>query len=129
MADEPELASNAGRVQHEGKIDAALAAWCGSHPSKYILETLEEARVPCGPIFDAKDMMNEPHYQAREMFEQVEINGKPLNIPAVLPKLSQTPGKTQWAGPELGSHNREIFNELLNLDEETLKALAESKVI
>ena len=129
MAEDPLLKSNAGRVENEGKIDAVLAVWCGGNSSQQILDKLEEARVPAGPIYNVKDMMEDPHYQARNMFEQVEINGKPLKIPAILPKLSRTPGKTDWAGSEVGSHNQEVFGELLGLDKERLKALASAKII
>ncbi len=60
-------------------------------------------------------MMHDPHFNARGLFEQVEINGKPLKIPAIMPKLEEGAGVTRWPGPELGSHNREIFSDLLGL--------------
>ena len=85
MAENPALATNTGRVAHEVDIDAALAAWCVRHPSQWIIDTLEAVRVPVGPIYNVADMMADPHFQARGLFEQVEINGKPLKIPAIIP--------------------------------------------
>ena len=118
MAENPALATNTGRVAHEVDIDAALAAWCVRHPSQWIIDTLEAVRVPVGPIYNVADMMADPHFQARGLFEQVEINGKPLKIPAIIPRLSKTPGQTDWPGPSLGSHTDEVLSQLgLSVDD------------
>ena len=123
MAEDPELAHNPGRVIHQEKIDKALADWCAQHSSKDIIDTLEEARVPVGPIYSVQDMMDDPHYNARGMFETVEIDGKPLKIPAIMPKLSRTPGETHWPGAAIGAHNDEILGGLLGLSNEEIAAL------
>ena len=73
--------------------------------------------------------MNDPHFKARGLFESVEIDGKPLKIPALLPRLSRTPGSTRWPGGDLGSANREILEELLGLDEQQMSELRASSVI
>jgi crotonobetainyl-CoA:carnitine CoA-transferase CaiB-like acyl-CoA transferase len=129
MAEHPELQSNPGRVEHEEEIDTALAEWCSEHSSKEIIAILESERVPVGPIYNVEDMMSDPHYQARGMFEQVEIDGKPLKIPAMLPKLQSTPGETRWSGPDLGSHNSEVFKDILGLSDSKIEELKRSKVI
>ncbi len=123
MADNPAMADNQGRVIHEAEIDAALAKWCASKPIAQLLGDLEEARVPAGPIYSASDMASDPHYRARGMFEQVEINGKPLEIPAILPKLSDTPGCTEWPGPAENSHRDEILVDILGLNAEQIANL------
>lgn len=123
MAEDPELAHNPGRVIHQKKIDKALADWCAQHSSREIIDTLEEARVPVGPIYSVEDMMDDPHYNARGMFETVEIDGKPLKIPAIMPKLSRTPGETHWPGAAIGAHNDEILGGLLGLTDEEIAAL------
>ncbi len=129
MAADPLLAHNAGRVKQEQAIDKALADWCLANNQQAIIDILEAERVPVGPIYNAEDMLNDPHYQARGMFEQVEIDGKPLKIPAMLPKLTSTPGKTSWPGPTLGSHNDEIFKDLLGLTDEHLSRLKTDQII
>ena len=90
---------------------------------------MEEARVPAGPIYSVADMVNDPHFQARGLFEVVEAGGKPLKIPAILPRLSATPGGTEWAGPAVGAHNREVLVELLGLSEEELERLTDEGVV
>jgi crotonobetainyl-CoA:carnitine CoA-transferase CaiB-like acyl-CoA transferase len=129
MAHDPRLADNKGRVAHEGEIDVALAGWCLKYESAVILDKLAAARVPGGPIFNVADMMADEHYQARDLFERVEINGKPLDIPAIIPKLDRTPGQTRWSGPELGQHNNEVLRDFLGLDENTLADLKQQGVI
>ena len=129
MAENPAMANNAGRVIHEAEIDAALFQWCKNNDAQTIISELEAERVPVGPIYNIEDMINDPHYQARGMFEQVEIDGKPLKIPAILPKLDSTPGKTDWSGPKLGSHNEEVFRDILGLGNDELKALKASSVV
>ena len=129
MAENPAMADNAGRIVHEDEIDEALSGWCAAHSSSHIINTLEEARVPVGPIYSVEDMMTDPHYQARGLFESVEIDGKPLKIPAIMPRLGTTPGKTDWPGSAIGSHNDEVLRGILALDDEELAALRAAGVI
>lgn len=129
MARDPRLASNQGRVEHEAEIDAVLAQWCAAEDSATLLQKLEAARVPSGPIYNVRDMLADPHFNARGLFETVEINGKPLKIPAILPRLSRTPGSTRWPGAELGSANAEILEGLLGLDEEKMAELRAAEIV
>ena len=129
MGDDPRFADNAGRVEHEPKIDAVIASWMKSMSSDDALSILEEAEVPSGPIYSVADMFADEHFQARGLFEQVETNGAPLVIPAMIPKLSDTPGKTLWPGPPLGAHNVEILSDMLGLDAAQIEALKNSGAI
>ena len=129
MAQDPGLSSNAGRVKHEAKIDQALSVWCAENDSTSILQILDINKVPGGPIYNVEDMVNDEHFNARGLFESVEINGEALKIPAILPKLDKTPGSTRWPGPELGSHNHQVLSELLGLSAADLTQLAQDGVI
>lgn len=129
MAEDPRLASNQGRVEHEAEIDAALAAWCAANDAAALLQKLDEARVPAGPIYNVADMMADPHFNARGLFESVEIDGQPLKIPALVPRLSRTPGETRWPGSALGAANADVLQGLLGLDEGALRELRADGVI
>jgi crotonobetainyl-CoA:carnitine CoA-transferase CaiB-like acyl-CoA transferase len=129
MAADPRVADNAGRVEHEAEIDDAIAAWTGSLSATDALELLEDARVPAGPIYSVADMMVDPHYIARGLFEQVDVNGQSLKIPAMVPKLSDTPGRTDWPGPEVGAFNDEIYGELLGLSTEDIDTLQQRGIL
>ncbi|MBV1919336.1 MAG: CoA transferase [Pseudomonadales bacterium] len=129
LATDPRVATNQGRVEHEQEIDGVLSSWTGQLSSKEALAVLDEARVPSGPIFNVEDMMEDEHYQARQMFETVDVNGEPLKIPAIVPKLVNTPGETLWPGPEVGEFNDEVYRELLDMNEQDVSNLKREKVI
>ncbi len=123
LAEDPRLAGNAGRVEHQQEIDAAIATWTATLDSQEALAHLEAAEVPAGPIYNVADMVTDPHFLARGLFETVEIDGKQLKIPTILPRLAETPGATNWPGPEIGSHNMEVFGGLLGLSAAELATL------
>jgi crotonobetainyl-CoA:carnitine CoA-transferase CaiB-like acyl-CoA transferase len=129
LAEDPRLAHNDGRVEHEREIDAAIESWTCERDSADVLTVMERARVPAGPIYSVADMFTDPHYQARGLFEQVTIDGRPLKIPAIAPRLDATPGGTDWPGPEVGSHNAEVFGDLLGLDARAQDELRAAGVI
>jgi len=118
LAEDPALEKNPGRVIQQQNIDNAIAAWTSVNTSATVITCLEQVDVPVGPIFSIEDAFNDPHYQAREMFEEVQIKGQDgmadsmLKIPAILPKLSATPGATTWPGGEVGSHTQDILQEI-----------------
>lgn len=129
MAIDPRLANNAGRVRHEKEIDKVIAAWTRAHPSAQILTILDEISVPGGPIYSVADMAADPHFNARGLFEQVDVDGAPLRIPAILPRLESTPGATQWPGPKFGEHTDAVLTQLLGLSADQLSELRSKKVI
>jgi crotonobetainyl-CoA:carnitine CoA-transferase CaiB-like acyl-CoA transferase len=109
LAADPGLADNAGRVAEQDMLDRAITDWTASLTAAEVVTALEAADVPVGLIYDVADMMADPQYQARGMFEAVNVNGKELAIPAILPKLTRTPGFTDWPGPEVGEHRDEVL--------------------
>ena len=129
MAEDPRFEHNQGRVENEKEIDAAIEKWTREHTSDEILTTMDEVSVPAGPILSVEDMMNDEHYIARGMFQEVEANGRTLHIPAMLPILTETPGSTEWPGPELSEHTEEVLTELLGKDEGEIPQLREDGVV
>jgi formyl-CoA transferase len=100
MANDPQLARNDGRVPRTAEIDDAIQTWCGTQTIDSALAILQEADVPVGKIYSVKDMMTDPQFLARNMFEQHTFkDGTPIKLPAITPKLSATPGETKWLGP------------------------------
>jgi formyl-CoA transferase len=94
-----------------------------------VLAALERAQVPSGKVFDVADIMKDAHYLARGMLEQHQLpDGKPVKLPGIVPKLSDTPGATEWVGPKLGEHNAEVLGGL-GYDDAARRALMERGVI
>jgi crotonobetainyl-CoA:carnitine CoA-transferase CaiB-like acyl-CoA transferase len=73
--------------------------------------------------------MEDPHFRARGLFEQVSVAGESLEIPAIVPRLEKTPGATRWGGPRMGSHTREVLVDLLQMDEAELASLERAGII
>ncbi len=110
MADDPGLANNTGRVARTEEIDQAIQQWCAIQYIDTALQILKSADVPVSKIFSVRDMLADPQFLARKMIEQhVFKDGSPIKIPAITPKLSETPGETRWLGPELGEHTEQIL--------------------
>ncbi|HYH40661.1 MAG TPA: CaiB/BaiF CoA-transferase family protein [Burkholderiales bacterium] len=129
LANDPALATNAGRAPRARELDQAIEAWTREHDLATLLDALEQAEVPSGRVYDAEDIVNDTHYAARRMIEQWKLpDGTPMKIPGVVPKLSETPGATRWLGPGLGEHTREIL-ESLGYDESQQKDLKQRGVI
>lgn len=129
LAQDERLVNNAGRVAHESEIDEALHQWTSSVDSIDALTVLNDASVPAGPINSVADVIADPHFQARNSFEPIEVNGEQRVVPAVHPKLARTPGATQWPGPRLGEHTKWVLNEWLDTDQETVETLIKTGVV
>ncbi len=145
MAEDERLSTNPGRVANEAEIDNALQAWASLHNSADLLSILADAEVPAGPIYSVADMFEDEHYRARGLFEKVsyekETTGESVNhdttatdtatleIPALHPRLSDTPGRTEWAGPQLGADTDSILTSMLGLSQEELQNLKTTGVI
>lgn len=113
LADDPELASNTGRAKRVEEIDGAIQSWCSQQRIDTALEILKAADVPVSKIYSVQDMLKDPQFLARQMFEQHAFSdGSPIKMPAVTPKMSKTPGGTRWLGPELGEHNQTVLESL-----------------
>ncbi|WP_432383012.1 CaiB/BaiF CoA transferase family protein [Duganella sp. P38] len=129
LAGNPELERNDGRVRHTQMIDDAIQAWCATHTIDSALAVLKAADVPAGKIYSVRDMMSDPQFLAREMFEQHQFaDGTPVKLPAISPKLSATPGRTKWLGPTLGQHNDEVL-QALGYSAEAIAAMRQQGVL
>jgi len=94
-----------------------------------MLATLRAADVPVGKIYSVADMFTDPQFLARGMIEQHHFpDGSPVKLPAVVPKLSETPGGTRWLGPRLGEHTEEVLK-ALGYDAAAIAELAQTGAI
>jgi formyl-CoA transferase len=113
LAADPALAHNDGRVARTAEIEQVIGEWVAQHDFAHVLDVLEKAEVPSGKIYDIADIAADAHYRAREMIQEFRLeDGKPVRLPAIVPKLSETPGETKSLGPGLGEHTAEILSAL-----------------
>lgn len=112
LADDPQLADNAGRVARVAEIDAAIGAWTATLTVAQVMERLAAARVPAGKVYTARDIAEDPHYQAREMLlTQQTRDGYSVTVPGIVPKLSATPGTIRSSAPGLGDDTDAVLAE------------------
>ena len=113
LANDPTLASNDGRDNRRDELYGVIDRWVNSQPLQTVLDLLNQAEVPVSRIFSAEDMFSDPQYLAREMFLSAKLpDGKDFKMPGIVPKLSETPGSSEWVGPTLGEHNAQVLNDL-----------------
>ena len=129
LADDPALAHNDGRVARNDDIDAAISTWTSRHSLDEVVSVLERAEVPVGKIYSAADIHTDPHYRARGMIEPVVLpDGQVLDLPGIVPQLSETPGRTAWIGPALGEHVDEVLASI-GLDSLAVDVLRKDRVV
>ncbi|HMO27986.1 CaiB/BaiF CoA-transferase family protein [Enterovirga sp.] len=113
LAEDPRLARNDGRVAQVAAIDAAIADWTRGRSIAEVIEAMTEASVPVGRIYNAADIVADPHYRARDMIVEASLpDGTAMPVPGISPKLSATPGAMHALGPALGAHTDEVLVEL-----------------
>ena len=115
----------------EGEIiSERLATWCAERTSQEVLDEMEQARIPAGPVLSPQQVLEDPHIAEKGLFEPVAYPG--LDCPAPLMKtpveLSATPGTIRKRPPKLGEHTNEIMLEL-GFDRDQIKGLKENRVI
>lgn len=130
IANDPKYANNQGRVENVEFLDEVIESWTKQHTLQEAQRILDEASVPVGPIYTIKEIVEDEHYQAREMLEKVTLpDGKELLVPGIVPKLSETPGDVGEVGAKLGQHNEEVYQEYLNFSFEEFQKLKKEGII
>jgi formyl-CoA transferase len=129
LAQDPELSSNDGRAAQAQHLDDVISEWTGRHELAEVLAVLESASVPAGRIYTAADIATDPHYAARGMIEHHHLpDGQAIDLPGIVPKLSATPGATQWLGPTLGEHTADVLASI-GIDAAALEQLRSQGVV
>jgi succinyl-CoA---D-citramalate CoA-transferase len=123
-ATDPKYATHNARGENQEELDNLIADWTKTLTSEKVLEICGAYGVPSGKLYRAPEMLEDPHFAAREAIVEVpfpEVGY--LKMQNVFPKFSETPGSVRWAGPELGEHNEEIYKEKLGFSDGEYDAL------
>jgi formyl-CoA transferase len=130
MAQDPDYATHAARGRNQKQLDELIGAWTKTKNCTELLDLMGESGVPAGLIYRAPEMLEDPHFKAREAIVSVpHPDFGELKMQNVAPKLSETPGSIRSPSPDLGQHNDEVYANLLGLDTERYEALKLRKVI
>jgi crotonobetainyl-CoA:carnitine CoA-transferase CaiB-like acyl-CoA transferase len=125
LADHPDYATNPLRVKNRATLEPLITEIFRTQPSAHWCKLLAGHGIPCSPVRNLEEVVNDPQSEAREMFPKSgtsRITGPPV-------KLSATPGAASYPAPKLGADTRSTLAELLDLDETALDALAEAGAI
>lgn len=131
LADDARFSTHLARGENQEEIEGVIAEWTALHDAAEIDRVLNDAGVVCGPIYTMADIFTDPQYRAREMLIEHEDPEFGTYIgPGLVPKFSATPGAVRWSGTWAeGSHNREVYGELLGLPDDELVELKEQGIL
>lgn len=131
LADDERFSKHTARGANMKELDGIIAEWTKSRTIEAVDALMQEAGVPAGRIYRAPEMLDDPHYKAREAIIDTPTDEWPnLKMQNVFPKMSRTQGEVRWTGvSELGAHNNEVYGELLGLSSEELAVLKEKSII
>ncbi len=129
---DPRFKSPSARLERHDEVNRLVGDWVKEHTVAEILRVLgpEGANIPCAPVMTLDRLMTDPHLRAREMVVDLP-HGRLGKIPVTgVPfKLSESPGRIEHLGPELGQHNDEIYGGLLGLSAGEMDELRNDGVI
>ncbi len=130
LASDDRYATHGARGENQTELDKLVGAWTSTLDAENLMIELDKFGIPQGKIYRAPDMLDDPHFKAREAIIKVaHPQFKNLKMQNVAPKFSKTPGKVRWTGPTLGQHNNEIYRELLGMSELQMQTLKDAKII
>ena len=130
LIQDPRFKDNSARLENREALNQDLQEWVGQRSMAEVLGEVIPAGGVVGPVYDAAQIVHDPHYQARE--DIIEIDDPELGhtkMVGVVPKFSETPGSVEHAGPKLGEHNGLIFGSWLGYSEDQVEDLTRQGVI
>jgi formyl-CoA transferase len=130
LATDPRYSSHAARGDSQRELDELIEAWSSMLPTREVLTIMSEHGVPAGLIYRAPDMLEDPHFLARQAIVTVpHPDFGELKMQNVAPKLSETPGAVRSPSPALGEHNEQIYLRILGMSRERLDDLRSRNIV
>lgn len=130
LAEDPRYANNAGRNQYRRELEVSLAKSISTWSAAHLLQVMQKAGVPGGPINNIAQMLDDPHIQARQLLQPlVRADGSTIITLAYPAKFSRTPPTYRMAPPRLGQDTECLLKERLDLSTEQIQLLATAGVI
>lgn len=118
LADDDRFETHGARGEHQELLDKHIASWTSEHEASHLLALFEEHGVPAGYVYRAPEMLDDPHFKAREAIVRLthpELGEFPMQ--SVFPKFRTRPLKPRTLGPALGQHTREVLTDWLKLED------------
>jgi formyl-CoA transferase len=130
IADE-RYATHVARGGNMVELDNIINEWTKTMTMVEVDQAMQDAGVPAGRIYRAPEMLEDPHFQAREAIVDTPTEEWPnLKMQNVFPKMSKTQGEIRWPGnTTLGAHNQEVYGGELGISDADLATMKENAII
>jgi crotonobetainyl-CoA:carnitine CoA-transferase CaiB-like acyl-CoA transferase len=110
LATDPRYMDNVTRCAHADELDALIATWFKERDLAEVMQLFDQANVVAGPVYDIRDIVADPQYQARENIVSVpDRDFGSVRMQNVTPRFSRTPGRVKHSGGDIGADNAEVF--------------------
>ena len=131
LAVDERFATHTARGANQVELDGIVNRWTQDKSVAEVEQLMLENGVPAGRIYRAPDMLEDPHFQARESIVDVPTERWPnLKMQNVFPRMSKTQGEIRWPGVDrVGAHNEEVYEDLLGLSRDQLDDYARRSII
>jgi formyl-CoA transferase len=131
LIEDPRFATNGDRVKNHALVRPIVEAWTKTQNSAELVDKLLELGVPTCPIYNIKQVTEDPQIAgARQMFIEEEYPkvGR-LKVTNTHIKMTETSPSFRVPSPSLGQDNEAVYGELLGFDATTVSALKEEGVL
>jgi len=130
LAEDPRFATNAARVANLQATDALITGWTKTKGKMEVFAAASRYRIPCAPVRNVKEVMNDPHMHARGMLERIDHPDLGnIVVPTTPLRLHGADKVATVPSPTVGEHNTEIYGGWLGLPAEEVASLKEAGVI
>lgn len=130
LVDDPRSATGTARAANADELQPILEDWMADKTRAQVVDTLNAAGMPTAPVYDAADVFADPHFRVRGMLPEVQDpEVGPYTFARSVPHLSGAPDIPREPAPSLGSHTREVLEDVLGYEPGAVDALAEEGVV
>ncbi|MDP6560104.1 MAG: CoA transferase, partial [Candidatus Binatia bacterium] len=118
---DPRFATLAARVENTDAVNGIVAEWARERSLKEVVDTLVEGEVPVSPVYNIRDVVEDPHYRDRGSILEMEdpVMGE-VTVPGLVARFSRTPVEIVDTGAPIGTHNDEILGQWLKFSQEEI---------
>jgi len=130
LADDPRFVGAADRTTNHDELDGLIGEWTRARDLEAIEGILVDAQVPGSRIYTIADLFGDPQVRARgAIVHAPDSELGSIAMAEVVPRLSATPGKVNFAGGQVGINTREVLETTFGFEKERVDALLLSGVI
>ena len=130
LREDPRYVDLKRRVEHMNEIDELVSGFTSHHAKQALFELLMNPRVPCAPVRNLDEVINDAHMHQRRALEWIEhpmygrvcLPNSPLRFDGVEPMTLKPSG-------ELGRDNQLVYGDWLGLSDAEIAELANGEVI